>query len=642
MFLKEVRIKNFRSLKDIRVPLSKNTILIGENNSGKTAFLDAIKLGLGRSNKRVSPFNEYDYYVNDEKSEPKNSDGIIIEFIFREEKPNQWPEKIPQILGEIVQPIMWEEDEEEAINQIWLRVFSRYDESQKDFIIETDFLNTEGETLSGKASNSKYNDFLQLTPVFYLQALRDIHDTFSSNSPFWGRFLKKVNIPDEKLWEIQNSLSKTNEEIIKSDSNLEELIKSLESIHKVLSLNDKEVVSINALPLKTWDILSKSQVVMKGKGSNVDFPLDRHGQGTQSLATLFLFQAYIDVLLKTTFEEETEAILTLEEPEAHLHPQASRSLASKINKIDCQKIISTHSPYFVQNMNLMDLRLFRKTGSETFIHYLIDKVEVTVEGKESLLRFIKAKGGKFSYNEITNKLVAFEPISEQESRGLYGMYKDTEFAEVIDNFIAKSQLILTKEERNDLFTFVQRTRGELFFARGWLLAEGQTEYILLQYFSEILDLPLDDYGISIIDYQNNGSPGAFIKLAKLLDFPWLLLSDNDDQGESTLAQIEKIGYKQEEIEKLVSMLPQKDFETYLAYQGFIEEFKAIAIENGYTISEDALGMVDKDELAEIIKKDKVGNANRLVEILKDRNSNSERVPKLVHEMIERSVSISNE
>lgn len=642
MFLKEVKIKNFRSLKDITVPLTKNTILLGENNAGKTAFLDAIKLGLGRSSKRFSPFNEYDYYVDDEKALPQNSDGINLEFIFKEEIPNQWPEKILHILGEIVQPIAWEEDEDEAINLIWLRVVSRYDEAQRDFIIETDFLNHDGEPLPSKASNSKYNDFIQLTPVFYLKALRDIQDTFSANSPFWGRFLKKVNIPDEKLKEIQVSLASINEEIINSDTNLEEMVKSLENIHRVLSLSNKEVVSINALPLKTWDILSKSQVVMKGKGSNVNLPLDRHGQGTQSLATLFLFQAYIDVLLKTTFVQETEAILTLEEPEAHLHPQASRSLASKIKSIDCQKVVSTHSPYFVQNMDLMDLRVFRKVGPKTTVHYLKDRVEAKVHAKESLLRFINTKGNRFSFNESSSKFIAHVPISEQEALGINGMYKDTEFAETIKKFIQESQLILTKEEKNDLYTYVQRTRGELFFARGWLLAEGQTEYIVLQYFAEMLGIPLDDYGISIIDYQNNGSPGAFIKLAKLLGFPWILLSDNDSQGDNTIVQIKKAGYQQNEIENLVSILPQKDFETYLAHQSFIEEFQIIASENGYTIEEDALGLIDKESLAEIIKKDKVGNANRLVEMLKEKECGKDRVPELIKKLIERCVSMSNE
>jgi predicted ATPase len=38
----------------------------------------------------------------------------------------------------------------------------------------------------------------------------------------------------------------------------------------------------------------------------------------------------IDVLLKPTFQPETEAILALEEPEAHLHPQATRALAANL------------------------------------------------------------------------------------------------------------------------------------------------------------------------------------------------------------------------------------------------------------------------------------------------------------------------
>src|SRR5690606_7381500 len=122
------------------------------------------------------------------------------------------------------------------------------------------------------------------------------------------------------------------------------------------------------------------------------------------------------------------------------------------------------------------------------------------------------------------------------------------------------------------YTFVQKTRGELFFARGWLLAEGQTEYIVLNYFAEILGLSMDDNGISLIDYQNNGSPGVFVKIAKILAYPWILLSDNDVQGRSTISQIKKLGYSDEEIESSVILLPYVDFETYLVHEGFIEEY----------------------------------------------------------------------
>ena len=49
MRLSKVRVRNFRCIKDISVDLEDTTVLIGENNSGKTAFLEAIRICLSRS-----------------------------------------------------------------------------------------------------------------------------------------------------------------------------------------------------------------------------------------------------------------------------------------------------------------------------------------------------------------------------------------------------------------------------------------------------------------------------------------------------------------------------------------------------------------------------------------------------------------
>ena len=46
MKLRKVTIKNFRCLVDVTVPIDDTTILIGENNSGKTALLEALRIAL--------------------------------------------------------------------------------------------------------------------------------------------------------------------------------------------------------------------------------------------------------------------------------------------------------------------------------------------------------------------------------------------------------------------------------------------------------------------------------------------------------------------------------------------------------------------------------------------------------------------
>src|SRR5207302_386645 len=122
-----------------------------------------------------------------------------------------------------------------------------------------------------------------------------------------------------------------NETLLAADPRLDQVRTSLEKIQKVIPSGG--TTSIQPLPMQPWDLMAKCQVVMRTKHVEVDFPLARHGQGVQSLAVLFLFQAFVEVLLKPTFHAETEALLALEEPEAHLHPQATRSLTTTINQI---------------------------------------------------------------------------------------------------------------------------------------------------------------------------------------------------------------------------------------------------------------------------------------------------------------------
>ena len=46
MKLKKIQIENFRGITSLDMQLGNTTVLIGENNTGKTAVLDALRFAL--------------------------------------------------------------------------------------------------------------------------------------------------------------------------------------------------------------------------------------------------------------------------------------------------------------------------------------------------------------------------------------------------------------------------------------------------------------------------------------------------------------------------------------------------------------------------------------------------------------------
>jgi putative ATP-dependent endonuclease of OLD family len=99
-------------------------------------------------------------------------------------------------------------------------------------------------------------------------------------------------------------------------------------------------------------------------------PLHRHGEGTQNLAVLMLFQAFVAANLAETYAPESTPLLVMEEPEAHLHPSAIRSLGSFLQNMEGQIFVSSHSGDLVSRVPLTSLRRLYKVNGETKVGYI--------------------------------------------------------------------------------------------------------------------------------------------------------------------------------------------------------------------------------------------------------------------------------
>jgi len=200
----------------------------------------------------------------------------------------------------------------------------------------------------------------------------------------------------------------------------------------------------------------------------------------------------------------------------------------------------------------------------------------------------------------------------------------------------ESQLYLSDNDLTDLDTYAKRIRGEVLFARAWLLCEGQSEYLLLRYFAELLGRPLDNVGVTVIDFQNNGSPGAFVGLARSFEIPWIMICDNDTMGRAFTKQVKNRGLTDEELSELVRPLPGggMDLELFLVKNGFAREYLQILKDRNIKLTkrEDEDGF--EDEIASLLRNDKMGYAVALTEKLRTAGADKSRVPKFLATVIE--------
>jgi putative ATP-dependent endonuclease of OLD family len=269
----------------------------------------------------------------------------------------------------------------------------------------------------------------------------------------------------------------------------------------------------------------------------------------------------VENALAETLRQQSEPVLALEEPEAHLHPQAGRSLWSAISRLPGQKIVTTHSPFFAQNVPFEQIVLLRRSDRGSEAISIPRAFEVQVEGNDELVACVTGLDPEFKYNADTKTLTGRRELSTAEYQNLLMCYTGPDRAEphsALRAFYEKSKIFICDDDLRKLESFARRIRGEIFFARKWLLCEGQSEYAIIGAAAELLGDPVDAHGIAIIDYQNNGSPGIFATAARALHIPWSMICDGDQGGNAHIEQLRSKNFSGAEIDDRVVQLPAND------------------------------------------------------------------------------------
>lgn len=451
MFLAELRIENFRMYgegnQSLVLPFRPGlTALVGENDTGKSAVIDALRLVFGTRDQEFLRLEESDFHQPADGTPRRTEIRILCRF----------EDLSPQDLAAFLEYLSYEQHDASKIAVFyvnWRAVVVPKPLGQRRL--------TTVEVRSGRAADGPQLDpeTRNLLCATYLRPLRDAERSLSAGrgsrlsqilqhtqeirdhgedfDPETGppRDLGQLSVLG--IGDLANSLLTSQQGVQKARNRLNtDFLGNLSFRGDQLQGSISVSGSKGDASVRRRQLLEKLELELRDE-KDLEPPPGR-GLGSNNL----LFMACELLLLRS--ELDGFPLLLIEEPEAHLHPQRQlrlmQFLEQKVGEVrtDGQRIqivVTTHSPTLASGMDLQNLVLMHR--------------------------------GK-----------AFP--------------------------MANNRTQLDQSDYGFLKRFLDSTKANMFFARGLLIVEGDAENILLPTLARLLGRDLTENGVSIVNVGGTG------------------------------------------------------------------------------------------------------------------------------------------
>lgn len=405
ILIDQARIAGFRGIADIELSLPRVAVLIGTNNSGKTSIIKALQLALGDYSRYLT---EEDFHINmdDQAAECILVDVRIVQLDAEGKRKQTFEDEWIVEFEDIIQ------SEPNGFQFVAIRTKCERDRVKGGFIISRFWLDEwpayarwkEVRTISKRQLRKRFDAL----PFISIDAQRDIHQELREKTSYIGRVLSSVEYDAAGVEELEKMVADINEKAIEKSEPLSQLKVHLDKLSQSFDGNGQ--TDITPFPKKIRD-LSKRFTVHFGENARNSFSMEYHGMGTRSWASMLTVKAFTELTAKK-HEEEVEPffpIIAAEEPEAHLHPNAQRTLYQQLEDSKGQVLVSTHSPFLAAMCELKNIRSMVKVNGNVVIRQLPDVFDP--EDLLSLQREVMRFRGEVLF---ARAIILFEGVTEEQ------------------------------------------------------------------------------------------------------------------------------------------------------------------------------------------------------------------------------------
>ncbi len=365
MRLAKLRIKNFRSVRDLAVELPQMCALVGPNNAGKSNILLAVARVLERGYVRVGDFDERDVFGHDAERDVEISLTFDPPIPFKRFAASE-PVDIPTLVFKLTRYKRGAQKGERRLEQACVNAKGdpvhvpkeapkRGQRTPYEPVVGIPTVVRDAVPLVYMRTQRRLRDHLPAARFSFLrQMFEDINRDF--NDPTQTGSVGSTGVP--RADRFRNLMAEALKLLRTEDfAKLEETI-NRHALEQLGFDPDKTTeLGFEFAPFSTADFYRSLELQFR----EGDFRIDATelGEGFQNALVLAILQA---------FEERRKqgAILLIEEPEMFLHPQTQRSLYKTLRSVAerNQVVYATHSPHFVSVPEYREVAIVRRAPQE--------------------------------------------------------------------------------------------------------------------------------------------------------------------------------------------------------------------------------------------------------------------------------------